>query len=489
MRDACVLDRFNPLFRPGSIAVVGASTSSDTIANRFLGNLKLLGYEGAVYIVHPTAEEIDGFPAYPTLGDLPTPVDYAFVSVAADRILSLFEGASGKVRFVHVISSGFAEIGNVALQQELVDACRRSGARLLGPNCLGLHSASGRISFHVEPASLEAGGVGLLSQSGGLSIDALSRGRARGIRFSAAVSLGNSADIGPVDLLEYMIADPATQVIGLYLEDVAEGRRFFELLRKGGARKPIVVLKGGRTAAGQRASASHTGALMGDDRIWQALSRQTGIVLLDTLEQFIDVLLLLQTRAPMAERATRNVALFGNGGGTSVLASDAFSRAGFDVPRLCEESIRALEALQLPPGTSIVNPIDAPSGTLRQDHGKVGKQILRGILLDPAIDLVVVHLNMSVLQGYKDQSVVPNLVRGATEQRSELAAPTHLALVLRSGGEPEVEARKLELRNFAQSLGVPVFNELADVARAFSALRELERFRLSRAGIPTADRI
>lgn len=472
---------FNALFMPRAVAVVGASATADTVANRFLRNLRALDFPGEVFVVHPKAESIEGYTAYPALSALPQPVDYAYISVAAERTPDLFAGAHGKVAFAQVISSGFGEVGNQGLQDRLVQACHDVGTRLLGPNCIGTHSVAGRISFHAKPVGFLPGSVGVISQSGGLSTDVLTRGRMRGLRFHSVVSVGNSADIGPVDLLEHMLATPEISVIGLYLEDIVEGRAFFDALRRAEGRKPVVILKGGRTSAGQRASMSHTGALMGDDRIWEALSRQTGAVLVDNLDRFVNALLVFQSARPRTDRPTRNVALFGNGGGTSVLAADAFSRAGFDVPALAPLAIAALEALQLPPGTSIANPIDAPGTTLRQESGRIGVDILKAVLQDPAIDLIVTHINMSVMLGYRDPEIVPNLVRGAVELKRAIAHPAHFALVLRSGGEAEVEQSRAQLRELAQDLGIAVFDELEDTANAFAAMAAHERFACSRA--------
>lgn len=469
-------NEFTALFNPRAVAVVGASTTSDSVANRFLRNLRKLGFEGGVYAVHPKASEIEGFAAYPSLAALPEAVDYAYISVAAERTAALFDGAANKVQFAQVISSGFGEVGRHDLQDHLIEACRAVGARLLGPNCIGTHSSGGRISFHAKPTTLKAGSVGIISQSGGLSTDILTRGRMRGVGFHSVVSVGNSADVGPVDLLEYMLAEPEIRVVGLYLEDIADGRAFFDALRRAGGRKPVVVLKGGRTAAGQRASMSHTGALMADHRIWEALARQTGTVLVDSLDRFVNALLVFQTVTPRRDRPTGNVALFGNGGGTSVLAADAFSRAGLEVPPLSQAATDALEELKLPPGTSIANPIDAPGTTLRLDSGRIGVEILKGVMSDPAIDLIVTHINMSVMLGYQDPEIVPNFVNGTAALRDQSQGSAHLALVLRSGGEPEVEESRNALREHVLDLGIPVFDELEDAALGFSALASLERF-------------
>lgn len=466
---------FLPLFQPQAVAVVGASSGSGGVANNFLRNLRTLGYPGRVYPVHPSAETIEGWRAYQSLAALPAPVDYAYVAVAAERTPGIFEGASGQARFVQVISSGFAEAGAADLQQQLVAACHSIGARLLGPNCLGLHSPSGHLSF-IDRVSMEVGAVGVLSQSGGLGVDILRRGQVRGLRFSGLVTLGNSADLNACDLLEYFLADPGTRVIGLYLEMMREGRRFFEILRAARAAKPVVILKGGRTEAGQRASSSHTGALAQDDRLWTALARQTGSVLVDTLDRFIDALLAFQQVTPRSSGSGPRVILFGNGGGTSVLASDAFSRAGFQIHPLGQGQSERLLALKLPPGSSIENPIDTPAGTLRQEDGAVGARILEVLYSEPDVAAIVMHLNMPVILSYSNPNILPNLVNGALEVQARAPRSARLVLVLRSDGELDIEAERQRYRGMALGLGIPVFDELASAADALRCLAEYETF-------------
>jgi acyl-CoA synthetase (NDP forming) len=471
-----LIERFKPLFEPRAIAVAGASSTNPGVANNFLRNLKSGEFAGRVYIVHPIASEVDGYPAYPSFAALPEAVDYAYIAVAADRTPALFSGANGKLHYVQVISSGFSETkGGAQIEAELVKACRATGARLLGPNCLGLYSPRGRVSF-MDRVSMEVGRVGVVSQSGGLAADILRRGQVRGVRFSALVTIGNSADLGPCDLLEYMLADDRTRVVGLYLEGLDEGRRFFELLRAVRARKPVVILKGGRTAAGQRASASHTGALAQDDRLWLALSRQTGAILVDGLDQFIDALLIFQHLNPHSDAPTKGVVLFGNGGGASVLATDAFSRAGFEIPAFSDATLSALRNLRLAAGSSIENPVDTPAGALRQDGGRQGERILEAVFAEPGIGAVVMHLNMPVLMSHANTEILPNLIGGAVSVGSKYPGKCHFILVLRSDGQLDIEAQKQAFRCQALAAGIPVFNELTEASNALRALSLHESF-------------
>ncbi|HSQ05365.1 MAG TPA: acetate--CoA ligase family protein, partial [Burkholderiales bacterium] len=314
------LEAFTPLFEPKTVAVVGASTRGTALPNVFIRRIREFGYAGEIYPIHPSAEEIDGLKAYQSLAETPRPIDYAYIAVSAAQIPPMLAAAKGHVRFAQVISSGFGEVEEgKALQETLAASARAGGMRLIGPNCLGIYTPRGHVTF-AEIGPKDVGPVGIISQSGGLGTDIIRRGLNRGLKFSGLITVGNCADVTPTDLLEFYFADPQTRVVGLYIETAQDGRRLFEILREANARKPVVILKGGRTRQGLMAAASHTGSLAGDDRVWVALSRQTGCVLVDSLDQFIDTLLAFQTLTPKTHPAQR-VVLFGNGGGASVLAT------------------------------------------------------------------------------------------------------------------------------------------------------------------------
>ncbi|RPI43108.1 MAG: acyl-CoA synthetase [Betaproteobacteria bacterium] len=471
-----ILETFKPLFEPRSVAVVGASSTAMTPANVFIRRMREFGYTGTMYPIHPSASEIDGLPAYRSFAETPEPIDYAYICVPAAHIPKMLAAAAGRVRFAQVISSGFGEVDEgKALQEELVSAAHAGACRMLGPNCLGMYSPRGRLTF-VENASSDIGTVGIVSQSGGLGTDIVRRGQVRGLRFSGAVTVGNSADLGPNDLLEYYLADPQTRVVGIYLEAVKDGRRMFDLLKASRAAKPVVLLKGGRTQQGLLAAASHTGSLAGDDRVWVALSRQTGCLLVDTLDQFLDTLLVFQMLSPRNDRPTREIVMFGNGGGTSVLATDLFARLGLDVMPFGEATLDALKALKLPPGTSITNPVDTPVGTLQQDEGRIAEKILDAIYSTGNPQALVMHLNMAAFVGRTRGDVMGNLMQAVLRVQSRYPGRTHFILALRSDGEPEVEMRKRDFRKQALALGIPVYDEMMNVGWALAALCAHERF-------------
>jgi acyl-CoA synthetase (NDP forming) len=472
---AAIIDRFMPLFAPRTVAVLGASATSTTIANTFIRRMKDFGYTGSLYPIHPKAAEVEGLQCYPSLAETPEPVDYAYVAIGAQAIPGVVRKANGRVRFAHVISSGFGEVaGGNDLQAQLVDAARAGGCRVLGPNSLGLYSPRGRLTFPAN-APREVGTVGVISQSGGLGTDIIKRGQWRGLRFSGLVTVGNSADVGPVELLEFYFADPQTKVIGLYLEDVKDGRRFFETLRDA-PRKPVVILRGGRSSQGRVAAASHTGAMAGDDRAWRALSAQTACVLVETVDAFIDALLAFQFLALHPAQPTRRVVLFGNGGGTSVLAADAFAECGLDVEPFGRETIERLDALNLPPGTSVANPIDAPVATLQEDEGRVANRIFDIVYESALPDALVMHVNLAAFVGRGGGDPIDNLIQAAVRVQKSHPGRAHFVIVLRVDGSPELDERRRHYRQLALGVGIPVYDELVEAAHALRAVRRIEQY-------------
>ena len=473
--DGSSLEAFRPLFEPRSVAVLGASAKDVGIANTFIRRMKDFGYPHAIYPIHPSSEEIEGLKAYPSLAAAPEPVDYAYVAMGAQRIPEVLAAAGGRCRIAQVISSGFGEVEDgKALQEALVASARQGGVRVLGPNCLGTYSPRGGLTFPVG-APKEVGTIGIVSQSGGLSTDIIKRGQWRGLRFSGLVTIGNSADVKPHELVEYYLEDPQTAAIGLYLEDVKEGRAFFDLLRSGRATKPVVILKGGRSSRGREAALSHTGALAGDDRAWDALTAQVPAVLVKTVDAFIDVLLALQHLKLRPAKPTHAVTLFGNGGGSSVLGTDAFAEVGLDVSPFEGEALRLLEAMNLPPGTSVANPIDTPVRTLQEKDGWVAGEILDIVYAHARPDAVAMHLNLAAFVGRGSVDPIDNLFAVVEETQRKWPGVAHFCLALRSDGSPELDEKRRHYRDKARAADVPVYDEIPAMALALAAVGHLER--------------
>jgi len=487
-RDDAPAGNLARLLHPTSIAVVGVSSDGRGSGNAFIRHLRSFGYGGELFIVHPSAAEIDGVACYPSLGDLPQSVDYAYVAVPAARVPSVLAAANGRVAFAQVMSSGFAEVsGGESLQAELIESARRGGVRVVGPNCLGLHATRARVSFIDKVVDIP-GSFAVISQSGGMGVDILRRGQARGVRFSHLVTIGNSADVSAVEILREMLADDNVDVIGMYLESVSDGRALLEVLqsRQESRHKPVLLLKGGTSVQGQRAAASHTGALASNERLWSALAEQAGMAMVDTLDEFIDCALTFQLLEPNTAQPTEDVCLFGNGGGTSVVACDTFARHGLAISSFPPDTVAELEALNLPPGASVLNPIDTPVGVLKTDEGAIAEAILRIVYRSEQADAVVLHLNLPVILGYHDESLLGNLFQAALRARQASERKVHFVLVLRSDGSEAIDNLRRTYRDDAIRRGIVVYDELPQAAQALSALARFERYGRRLRTSPTA---
>lgn len=475
-------DYFSPLFEPKSVAVVGASATGNNRGNGFIREILAFGFKGDIYPIHPEADVVEGFKAYKSLAETPSPNDYVLISVPAVRVANILRTANGNARFAHVLSAGFGETSDgEELQAELIAAARDGGVRILGPNCNGAYSPRGGLTL-TAGATPEPGPVGIISQSGGLGIDIIRRGQERGVRYRGVMTLGNCADIGPCDLLAFYLADPETKVIGLYLEGIDDGRRLFEILRESKAVKPVVIMKGGRTELGQAAALSHTGALAGSGHAWQALCRQTGAVLVENLEAFIDTLITFQISGGHAVDFSGNVALCGNGGGTGVLAVDAYADCGIAIRPFSAETQSKLSAMEIPPGTSIANPIDAPIGTLVARNGGLVSDIMRTAVEQEEISVFVLHFNLPVILNHMvaaDRGLIENMIDAMKKLHDSSSARFHVQIVLRSDGSGPIDDEKRRLRNIALSNGFPVFDELTNAATGLQGLKSVSSFKAS----------
>ena len=347
------------LLAPRSVAVIGASRESGKIGNAVMQNLVDSGFGGAVYPVNPNAASVAGLPAYASVIDILEPVDLAVVVRPANDVLDVVdECARKKVHTLVILSSGFAEMGDegAVLQRSIVAKARANGMRVVGPNCLGIANTapSVRLNATFAPNRPVQGCVAFLSQSGGLGIELLSQATSRGIGISQFVSVGNKSDVSGNDLLQFWEDDPQTGVILLYLESFGNPRKFARIARRISRRKPIVVVKSGRTAAGNRAASSHTAALASSDVAVDALFRQAGVIRVDTLEELLDTAQMLANQP--VPRGSR-VAIISNAGGPGILAADACAGAGLQVEELSANT-RATWRTIVAPGPDVQNPID-----------------------------------------------------------------------------------------------------------------------------------
>ncbi|MHA1246011.1 MAG: acetate--CoA ligase family protein [Candidatus Thorarchaeota archaeon] len=371
----------DPFFMPRRIALVGASADYRKLGNSILMNL--LASEVEVYPVTRNRDTVLGVKAYPNLAAIPKPVDLVIVAIAAKHCPDLMkEIRRAGARHAVVISGGFSETGEegARLEAELVNAAREAGVRLIGPNCVGVsNSRLFNGTFTMMP---ERGNIGLVSQSGALGGMLIYTTKAKRIGMSKFVSVGNAADIGIVDVVDYFREDPKTSVITIYIEGVKNGRRLFESLRMASEKKPVVVLKGGRSDAGGRATQSHTGSLAGSTRVFDGMIRQAGCVTAPTLDTLFEIAKLFDYQ-PLPRG--RNIGIISNTGGAGVLAADAASDFSLNVPPIEENTRKALRQI-LSPLASVDNPVDVVAGGGRREY-RVAVELM---LADPNVDMLMV---------------------------------------------------------------------------------------------------
>ena len=348
-----------PLMQPKSIAVVGASRDRGSLGYRVLSALVEHGFQGPVYAINPKASVVGSFPTHASLKDVPEAVDLAVILVPAAHVEQVVaDAAACGVRGLVVITAGFAEVGDMgrARQERLVRFVRESGMRLIGPNCMGVVNTAPTVSMNASfsPCFPPHGRVAMLSQSGALGMAILAFTQSLGLGLSSFVSIGNKADVSSNDLLEYWESDSATDVILLYLESFGNPRRFSRIARRVGRTKPIIAVKGGRSAAGKRAAGSHTAALVGADVAVDALFEQAGVIRAGTLEEMFHLALLLSSQ-PLPDGP--RVGVITNAGGPAILAADALASRGLEVPEL-SDALQAELAAFLPSEASTKNPVD-----------------------------------------------------------------------------------------------------------------------------------
>jgi len=446
------------IFAPRSVAVIGASRDPGKVGHAIFRNV-LEDFQGVVYPVNPNAQAIRGVRAYPSVLEIPDPVDLAIIIVPAPGVGAVLDQCGSKgVRGVVVISAGFRESGvdGRRREEEVKAAVRRYGFALVGPNCLGvLNTDPGvRLNATFARARPAAGNIAFLSQSGALTTAVLDYARARGIGFSKLVSLGNKADVSELDLLAALRDDAHTDVILLYLEELTDGRRFIALCREITGEisdpKPILAVKSGRTAAGARAVSSHTGSLAGSDEVYDAVFLQSGVLRVDSVEELFHYAVAFANQ-PLP--AGRRVAVVTNAGGPGVMAADAAIRQGLQMATLAEGTKQGLR-LALPAEASVDNPVDL-IGDAQHDRYQAA---LRAALRDPGTDGVLVLLTPQAVTDIEEIArVVASEARGA--RKPVLAS--FMGVVDVSGG-----VRVLEEAH------IPHYGFPEDAVRAFAAMTQ-----------------
>lgn len=453
------LHGLNYVLEPKTVAVIGASRQQGSVGYSILQNLLRGNFTGVVYPVNPHARAICGVRAYPSVADVPEAVDLAVIALPASTVPDVMQqcGAKG-VRDTIVVSAGFKETGveGARLEMQMKAVAKAHGIGIVGPNCLGVINTDAGVLLNASFAKEmpQPGNIAFISQSGALCTAVLDYAKGQGIGFSKVVSLGNKSDINANDFLAYLWHDPLTEVILLYLEDIIEGWTFLRLARditgEGPHHKPILALKSGRTKAGARAAASHTGSLSGSDEMYETIFTQSGVIRVDTVGNLFDYAMAFSSQPlPRGRRA----AIITNAGGPGIMATDACVRYGLDMARLDEGTVKTLRE-KLPPSAAVQNPVDL-IGDARHDRYE---HALGTVLHDPMVDGVIVLLTPQAMTDIEQTATVI----------SELAKRGDKPVLCSFIGTADVATGSRILRD----QGVPCYTFPEDAVRALATMNQ-----------------
>ncbi|MCO5130934.1 MAG: acetate--CoA ligase family protein [Xanthobacteraceae bacterium] len=458
------------IFDPKAIAFVGASTSKDKLGFQLIQTLVDFGFTGKIYPVHPTASEIYGLKAYPSVAAIPDEVDRAYIAVGNKLVPDVLAQCRDKgVKVAQVLTAGFSEYSSDSsdLEQQMRDQLAAGTMRMIGPNCIGTFSSGTRMAIGAPRYNpTEPGGITFYSQSGTYAGDVVRRAQVWDLPVARALSCGNCADLDMLDLLLFAESDPETTIVAFYIESMRDPGLFFRAAR--GMTKPVVVLRGGTTEQGQVAASSHTAALATDRVLWDAGVSQSGVIQVGSMDDLMDTLLALSVHG----RSKGNrLAVFGSGGGVSVTSSDVAAQVGLKIPRLQEATAEGLRRFGIP-GTSVANPIDIPVWGLRDGDRYIFEEIINRLKVDGNIDRIVVFVEMgwvldfieNDIQGLKAlEAICASIARARPD-----GAP--MSLALRSSGDKYQDDFVREQRINLMKLGISVYPTTSRAVRAQARL-------------------
>jgi acyl-CoA synthetase (NDP forming) len=461
------------IFHPRSVAVVGASASS--AGGQFVDALKSMPFQGSVYPVNPKMDIFMDLPCFPSLTAIPGPVDHVVSSVPALALTQVVEDCGAKgVKVLHLFTSGLEETGQAdraELQQGVAKRARELGMRVIGPNCLGLFVPSEGIAW-ISGLPKEPGPIAFISQSGANAAEFLFVAATFGLRFSKVMSYGNAVDLNESDFFDYCADDPDTEIVLAYIEGVKDGRRFRQALTKAASRKPVVILKGGRTEAGSRAVQSHTASMAGSIETFEALCRQAGAVVVNSMEELQDMAVAFRF---VGRLAGPRAGVVSGGGGRSVLSADELTAAGFEVPQLTQKAQEKLREFTPSAGTSVRNPVDTSVMWIGGElAGDLLARTIKAVASSDNVDFVILEhgVQFGPRRSWQSMEEIPNWLEVTLTTGLQKCAGLGKPLLFSDLPvcTPEAFASTLRFREVCARQGVGVFPGMRRTVQALARL-------------------
>lgn len=460
--------KFQNIFYPKSVCVIGVSENGKkgSFGYLFMKGLLEFGYEGKIYPVHPSGQDVLNMQTFTSILDIIGKVDYAVCAVPAPKVPKIVnECVEKKVACVHIFSSGFSEIENETgkkLELEIKSIIKGSDTRVIGPNCMGIYCPQGGLTFALNLPGLPAfprrtGTLSFLSQSGGNSIYLIREATSRDMYLNKLVSYGNGCDLSEADFLEYFADDPETMIIGAYIEGVKNGLKFKRALKEIAGNKPVIILKAGNTEEGVRAASSHTASIAGSNIVWQSFLKQTGAIEAQSIEELVDIAMLFSF---WPEVTGTSVAVIGQGGGSSVQTADEYGRVGLHLPELSREIKNQLNDLYgSEVGRSFRNPVDIEPIM----GGNLIKKALKLLVSYDDTDILIFQIAFDITCMVKRTDLISPAVK-AILQVEKLTKPT--AVVLHSHATPEAKRLADNVNLRLRKAGYPIFMSISRAANA-----------------------
>jgi acyl-CoA synthetase (NDP forming) len=447
----------NRLFYPKSVAVIGASGNLGGGKVPYFQLLLMNQFPGALYPVNPKHKKIDGVKAYASIDELPEGIDLAIVAAPVQQSVDIIKAAvRRKIKFVHFFTSGFGETGNRPLEEELILEARKGEVRIVGPNCVGVYCTESKLSFGSLIQEKGPGAVAFLGQSGGITANFVSTAVTRKILLNKVVSYGNQIDLRVEDYLDYFAEDKNIRLIACYIEDIKDNGEFLKALGRTTAKKPVIILKGGRTETGARAAASHTGAMASDYTIWASAVRQYGGVLVDDFDQMMNLVMLSAGRKALGGK---RVGFLGAGGGVSVIFTDLALQAGLSLPELKEKTQRLISKKIKGVNTSTVNPVDL--GAFGFDL-KVMSHTMKALDEDDGIDVIIPYFSVEYIMRSEIFLNVKNNEQTFFDMAEEIKKPIIPILSCFTEDNLDVERSRISTFSALRKAGFPVYPKIQD---------------------------